>query len=80
MGDFVVHVHAVGNHGCQRDKKPGEQVEDCGSPGCTDCITRRYVKALKDSGAYVQSALLTHWPQSTPVLDDLRTGIRVSSF
>lgn len=80
MGDFVVHVHAVGNHGCQREKGPGDVIYDCGSAVCVDCITRRYVKALRDSGARVDTATFTHWPSSTPIVENLLDNIRHGSF
>lgn len=81
MGDFHIHVEAVGGHGCQRDKKHGELVEGCGEPTCPDCITREYVKRLKAIGCSVGRATLTHWP-GTPstVIDNLPAGQRVGSF
>jgi len=87
MGDFVVRVHAVGGHGCQRDKGHGEKVEGCGEPGCPDCITRDYVRRLQAAGNSVQVASLTHWPAELPgrdplgeVRDDLLSGVRRGSF
>lgn len=81
MGMFRVQVQAVGNHGCQRDVKDGGIVEGCGLPGCTDCITRTYISALKASGASVENAYITHWPESpNSILDDLCTKVREGSF
>jgi len=91
MGQFHVVVRAVGNHGCERDKKAGETVIGCERPGCTDCITREYVRRLKKSGAQVYVAAIDHWPTGTidtvnpleptgQVQDDLVTGTRTGSF
>jgi hypothetical protein len=81
MGQFTVHVDAVGNHGCQRDKKDGETVVGCEQSHCTDCITREYVRRLKRSGAIMAAAVITHWPGTeSEVCDDLLTGKRDGSF
>lgn len=72
MGTFAVSVRAVGNHGCQREKKSGEGVEGCGATSCTDCITREYVAKLRASGASVEIANVTHWPGTdSQVIDNL---------
>lgn len=62
MGTFHVLVRATGNHGCERDKKDGEHVVGCERPGCTDCITREFVRRLKKSGAQIHVAEIDHWP------------------
>lgn len=81
MGQFIFNLDAVGNHGCQRDRKDGEAVIGCERPNCTDCITREYVRRLKRSGADVSAAEIIHWPgQSGSVTDNLLTGIRRGSF
>lgn len=87
MGDYVVRVHAVGGHGCQRQIKSGERVDGCGSPTCPDCLSREFVAKLRASGNDVKVASLTHWPAELPgynpateVRDDLLTGIRRGSF
>lgn len=88
MGDFHVLVHAVGGHGCERDKKDGDTVIGCERQGCTDCMTREYVRRLKKSGAIVHTARIDHWPNmpydlplpTGPVVDNLLTGIRAGSF
>jgi hypothetical protein len=81
VGQFIVHVDAVGNHGCQREKKDGEAVVGCEQSQCTDCITREYVRRLKRSGAMMSAAVVTHWPGSdSEVRDDLLTGMRSGSF
>lgn len=81
MGTFLIEVKAVGGHGCQREIKDGSEVRGCQRMDCPDCITREFVKKLKDKGSSVEVATLTHWP-GTPqeVKDDLLTGIRKGSF
>lgn len=81
MGQFIVHVDAVGNHGCQRDKKDGQAVVGCEQSNCTDCITREFVRRLKRAGTSMTAATITHWPgQGSEVKDDLLSGIRAGSF
>lgn len=81
MGQFIVAVDAVGNHGCQREIKDGGTVIGCEKSSCTDCITREYVRRLKRSGAMMAAATITHWPGSeSEVRDDLLTGQRSGSF
>lgn len=81
MGTFLVTVRAVGNHGCQREKKGEDVLGDCGSPSCTDCITRSYVEKLKAIGTNVQEARVHHWPDGpNQILDNLLTGKRTGSF
>jgi|HubBroStandDraft_6_1064221.scaffolds.fasta_scaffold00062_42 hypothetical protein len=81
MGQFVVHVDAIGNHGCQRDRKDGETVVGCDQSQCTDCITREYVRRLKRGGTMMTAATITHWPGSdSEVRDDLLSGKRSGSF
>lgn len=81
MGTSVITVRITGNHGCQRDKKHGEVIEDCGSSGCVDCVARRFVKALGSAGQ-VEEAHLLHWPQDAGphIIDNLKTGVRTGSF
>ena len=88
MGDFVVRVHAVGGHGCQRGVKHGEKVEArCGAPNCPDCLAREFVEKLRAAGNDVKATSLTHWPADLPgynplseVRDDLVSGVRRGSF
>jgi len=91
MGDFRIEVEAVGGHGCQREKGKGQRVEDCGCPGCPDCLARRFVADLLKQGQNVQKATLTHWPgqdgdcrsrdlPGAEVRDNLLTGIRRGNF
>lgn len=80
MGQYRVTVIAVGNHGCQRDKKDGEMVIGCERPNCSDCIAREYVRRLKRSGDNVEVATIEHWPSQPGPVDDLLTGKRSGSF
>ena len=81
MGQFLVAIDAVGNHGCEREIKDGKAVIGCEKPHCTDCMVRELVRRLKRSGATVAEATITHWPQQeVPIVDDLLTGIRKGSF
>lgn len=84
MGMFRVTVVAMGNHGCERDQHriaPHQDVQGCGYPGCTDCVTREYVEKLKASGATVSEATIHHWPgQIGEVVDNLLTKKRIGQF
>ena len=85
-----MRVHAVGGHGCQRDKKHGAKLDArCGSQNCPDCLAREFVEKLRASGNDVKVASLTHWPADLPgyseqplgeVRDDLIGGTRRGSF
>jgi len=93
MGDYVVRVHAVGGHGCQREKKHGEKLTwPCVGPNCATCpdnLAHEFVEKLRATGNSVYVASLTHWPAELPgyansplgeVRDDLVGGTRRGSF
>lgn len=88
MGDFTIRIHAVGNHGCQRDVKSGGTLaHECGYDGCPDCMTRRFIDDLRAKGTSVKIAVLRHWPADVEgyagqdeVTDNLLTGQRKGSF
>jgi hypothetical protein len=82
MGQFRVEVTAVGGHGCQRQVKNGEQLQQfCGSSSCPDCEAREFVRRIKRQGHMLEKAELIHWPgTSTEVRDDLLGGKRSGSF
>ena len=81
MGNFNVSIKAVGGHGCQREKKDGEEVQGCQNMGCPDCMAREFVAHLHAKGVNVEEAKLTHWPgQEGQVEDDLLTKKRSGSF
>lgn len=92
MGMFRVEVTATGGHGCQRNVKDGQQVQNfCGSTSCPDCIAREFVRTLKRAGVnfegsyevngFKHGAVIRHWPGGeTEVVDDLITGARKGNF
>jgi hypothetical protein len=81
MGQFRVEIVAVGGHGCERDRKDGEQVYGCNSRNCPDCITREFLETLQRKGSSIEKAELIHWPGSpSEVRDDLLTRKRTGSF
>lgn len=81
MGLYRIEIEATGGHGCQREKKDGEQVYGCGQFGCPDCEAREFMRRLQFKGNSVSKAVLTHWPgQADSVQDDLLTGKRTGNF
>lgn len=88
MGNSVIIIETVGNHGCQREVKDGGTVYGCGYMGCVDCETRRFIKRLQQNGSIVEAKLI-HWPiqgtqgqqlQPSSVVDDLVSGKRTGNF
>lgn len=63
MGDFLIRIHAVGGHGCNREAKAGEMFMGCGRLDCVDCAAAALVKqyAMLPS-TKIESATQTHWP------------------
>jgi hypothetical protein len=81
MGAHKIFIEAVGNHGCDRQAKEGEERKFCGEPGCADCVGRNAVAALQKAGFTIREAKLSHWPDDhggAAVVDDLATGRRVA--
>ena len=77
MGNFKIEIEAVGNHGCDREAKQGGTLTSrCGGT-CPDCRARAFVDDMRAKDSLV-SATLTHWPDSTPIVDDLKAGTRVA--
>lgn len=76
MGNFKLEIEAVGNHGTDRTAKEGETINfgDAG-PSNPDGSAQAFVLLLK-SGCSLVSAKLTHWPDTTPIVDNLLTGVR----
>lgn len=62
MGDFLIKVHAVGGHGCERKAQAGETFHGCGFMACPDCLATEFVQKLAAAGVMVESATLQHWP------------------
>lgn len=79
MGNFIIHIEAVGGHGHDRKAKQGEAV-DFGSAGTNnpDGLAKAFVDDLVDRGIDVVEAKLVHWPDSSPIVDDIKNGVRVA--
>jgi hypothetical protein len=78
MGNFKIEIEAVGNHGTDRDAKEGASINfgEAG-PSNPDASAQAFVQLLKN-GCSLVSAKLTHWPDTTPIVDNLLTGVRES--
>jgi hypothetical protein len=75
MGTFKIEIEAVGGHGCDRDAKAGEVINSKCGGSCPDCRASRFVEEMRAKDSLV-SATLTHWPDTTPIVDDLKAGRR----
>lgn len=73
MGNFIFAVEAVGDHGNDRHVALGGKLE----PGKVDGAGQVLIDRLREVGASVVSATLTHWPDSTPIVDDILNGKRI---
>lgn len=91
MGDYVFRLHAVGGHGCQREKKTGQKLAfPCGERHCDNCpdnILHQAMLKLQATGNDVKVATLTHWPADVPgysvdgqIVDDHKTLARSRPF
>lgn len=79
MGNFKIEIEAVGGHGIQREVKQGEAIAYVNAdPREPDRKAFDFVQQLKEAGmfGYGGSAKLIHWPDTTPIVDNLLTGIR----
>jgi hypothetical protein len=76
MGNFKIEIEAVGNHGTDRTAKQGEAIA-FGDPGPSnpDALAKAFTDALA-AGSTIVNAKLTHWPDTTPIVDNLKTGHR----
>lgn len=74
MGNFKIEIEAVGNHGSDRTAKAGEllTITDGSDKAALDFV-REFAKSNS-----VISATLTHWPDTTPIVDDLKNGVRLA--
>ena len=72
MGNFKIEIEAVGGHGSDRTAKQGEPLRIKDGP---DKLAQDFVHQLASSCSIV-SATLTHWPDSTPIVDDMKNGVR----
>jgi hypothetical protein len=76
MGNFKIVIEAVGGHGVLREVKEGEAINyDAAHPGEPDVLAKRFVDEFGKSNN-VLSAKLVHWPDTTPIIDNLKTGVR----
>jgi hypothetical protein len=64
MGLYRIEIEATGGHGCQREKKEGEQVFHCNRSNCPDCLTMDFVESLRRINQHVSKAEFTHWPNA----------------
>lgn len=78
MGNFKIEIEAVGGHGYDRNAKQGEMIAFDGHPDEPDIAAKRFVDEFSKRNS-VLTATLTHWPDSTPIVDDLLAGKRVTS-
>lgn len=74
MGNFKIEIEAVGGHGSDRNAKQGEPLNITDGP---DKQALDFVAQLMKSCSVV-SATLTHWPDTTPIVDDLKNGVRLA--
>jgi hypothetical protein len=82
MGNYRIIINAVGNHGQDRAKRHGEEV-DFGASGShsPDGEAAEFVAQLKAMGENVQEATIMHWPGTdNAVIDNLLTGKRIGQF
>jgi hypothetical protein len=81
MGNFKIEIEAIGGHGVCREVKQGEVIpyEAAASvPGHErepDVLAKRFVEDFAKSNNVI-SAKLIHWPDTTPIVDNLLTGVR----
>jgi len=76
MGNFKIEIEAVGGHGVCREVKQGEVIPyDAAHPSDPDVLAKRFVEQFAKTNN-VLSAKLTHWPDTTPIVDNLLTGVR----
>lgn len=82
MGNFRIVIEAVGGHGVDRTKKDGEKVDfNADGEFSPDALAQRFVKEMRRFGNSVDTAIITHWPETeSEVKDDLITGIRKGNF
>lgn len=77
MGNFKIEIEAVGGHGTQRDVKQGEVIDYAKShPSEPDAMAAEFVKQMTVAGMPPVRAKLIHWPDSSPIVDDLVSGKR----
>lgn len=81
MGNFKIEIEAIGGHGDFREVKQGEPLPSYVDEGRDYPITspdrsvREFVAEFAKRNN-VLSAKLVHWPDTTPIVDNLLTGVR----
>ena len=75
MGNYKIEIEAVGGHGFAREVKQGESIPFGPEHNDPDNLAKQFTELLGKSNSIV-SAKLTHWPDTTPIVDDLKTGKR----
>jgi hypothetical protein len=78
MGNFLISIEAVGGHGDDRNAKQGEKIVPLPAGLGVDNVAAEAVELVRSRGCSVVSATLTHWPDSTPIIDDVVNGVRVA--
>lgn len=76
MGNFKIEIEAVGGHGTQRDTPQGAAIDYSQAHASdVDRIAKEFVDGYAQH-ANIVSAKLIHWPDTTPIVDNLLTGVR----
>ena len=76
MGNFKIEIEAVGGHGVLRHVKEGDVIPYGDAvPSEPDVLAAKFVEEFKKTNDVV-SAKLVHWPDTTPIVDNLLTGSR----
>lgn len=76
MGNFKIEIEAVGGHGIKREVKQGEAIAYADAhPNEPDAMAKAFVDEFAKHNSIV-SAKLVHWPDTTPIVDNLLTGKR----
>jgi hypothetical protein len=75
MGNFKIEIEAVGGHGIAREIPEGGLIPyDPGSKD-PDSLAHAFVRDFKLTNNVI-SAKLIHWPDTTPIVDNLLTCTR----
>lgn len=87
MGNFKIVIEAVGNHGVDREKRDGEDVNFAeGGLDTADAMAKKLVDDLVIRGFSVDKAQIIHWPDEdgnvthSSAVDDLRNSKRIKDF
>lgn len=76
MGNFKIEIEAVGGHGSAREVAQGNAIPyDKLVPTEPDAVVKDFVERFGKLNNVV-SAKLIHWPDTTPIVDNLITGVR----